>query len=768
MSMINLGDNEPAKEFQQQKGLNIRVYQFLFISVFVTGMIYLSFQNYLLFHNIIELFSIIIAYIIFVIAINTTKFTGSHYGNLIFLGISFGIIGAFDLLHTLAYKGMGVFPGSTTNLATELWVVARYLESIALFLYCIFLDKKNLETRAVLFIYILVSVVLFASVFIFDIFPDCFTEGYGLTDFKIISEIVVSSILFAGIIILFIRMKPQKDRTVKLIMLSLVLTILSEVTFIFYIDVFGISNMIGHIFKVISFYLIYKAIVEVNLTSPFIKLRQSEKKYSDLCECLPESVLICTDKRIAFANKAAKLLLGKDNIEKNTADIFSDAPETLENHHGLVIEKRLIRPDGTAVSVEVKYLPYNHMGEQAVMAVLYDVSDRKRAEEEARRVADLQLEAEILRKKEQEYLEILDGSTEASWIYDFEDSTLKYSFEWKKRIGGEDVSDEEMNLYAKSLLHPDDVNNVMRDRKEIYESKRTKYKSEYRFKINTGEYIWVYDQGKIVYDEKGVPVKIYGTSMDISERKKAEEALRASESNALALIEELKQTDKNKNEFLSTLSHELRNPLASIVLGLSIMEMSDKEEQKKKAAETVKRQVDQMCHLVDDLLHLTRITQNRIELQREILEFSSLAESMVQDFKAAFEEKGIALKKDISSKDINIEADSVRVRQAIGNLLYNALKFTNTGGEVILSVFRQENRAVVSVKDNGIGIRTEFLPKVFEPFSQADESLDRTSGGLGLGLSIVKGIAELHGGSTGAYSEGPGKGSEFTISFPAC
>lgn len=415
-----------------------------------------------------------------------------------------------------------------------------------------------------------------------------------------------------------------------------------------------------------------------------------------------------------------------------------------------------------------RYYPVFSQGRvTAVTLISTDITDRRKAEDAARRHKELQIETEILRKKEKEYLEILDGSTEASWIYDFERKTLVYSQEWKKRIGGEDVSDEDMNLYAMKLLHPDDLEKVTRERKAMYGSKQSKYKSEYRFRINAGgEYIWVCDQGKIVYDENGNPVKIYGTSTDITERKKAEEALRVSEGKALLLVEELKQADKNKNEFLSVLSHELRNPLASIVLGLSIMEMSDKEEQKIKTVETIKRQVDQMCHLVDELLHLTRISHNRIAIRKEIMELRSLAELIFQDFRAGFEEKGVTLRKNLANHDMLIDADSVRVKQAIGNLLYNALKFTSAGGEVVLSVHQQENSAVISVKDNGIGIRTAFLPKVFEPFSQADESLDRMNGGLGLGLSIVKGIAELHGGHTSAYSEGPGQGSEFTISFP--
>ncbi len=766
--MIDFGQDSVTFDMPQKKVHQVRLFQYLLILIAFAGLIYLSFIKYLLFHTVIEMFSIVIAYIAFVIAINTTEYSGSQYKHLAFLGIALGIIGAFDLLHTLSYKGMGFFPDNSANLPTELWISSRYLQSIALLTTCIIYYRKNVKTMAVLFIYILVSVAALASILIFDIFPDCYIEGYGLTAFKKISEIIISAILFAGICILFIRMKTERDkREFRLIIWSLIFAIFSEVTFIFYIDVFGVLNTLGHVFKVTSFYLLYKAIVKVNLKSPFVKLRQSERKYSDLCKNLPVPIIVYANKKIAYANMAATLLLSSDSTEEYVTHIFGDIPEPLNEHYPAV-EKKLVRPDGSSVDIEAQYIQYNHMGEQAVLAVLYDVSDRKRAEEEERHAAELQIEAEILREKEREYLEILDGSTESSWIYDFVEDTLKFSREWKIRIGGGDISDKEMNFYAMKLLHPEDVERVIRERRAIYELKQTKYQSEYRFKINTGKYIWVYDQGKIAYNEKGDPVKIYGTSMDITERKKAEEALRISESNAVALVEELKQADKNKNEFLSTLSHELRNPLASIVLGLSIMEMPDIEEQKKKrTAEMIKRQAEQMCRLVDDLLHLTRIKQNRINIRKETVQFNRLAEVIVQDFRSAFEDKGISLTGHFKNGGICIDADPVRVKQAIGNLLCNALKFTDAGGEVMLSVYRQERKAIVSVKDNGVGIKADFLHKVFDPFSQADDSLERTNGGLGLGLSIVKGIAELHGGSAEVYSEGLGKGSEFTIQFPA-
>lgn len=543
-----------------------------------------------------------------------------------------------------------------------------------------------------------------------------------------------------------------------------------------------------------------------------------------------------------------------------------------------------------------RYYPIFKDGQvSAVTLFSTDITDKKKAEEEAKKNSELRIEAEMLRKKEIEYLEILDGSTEASWIFDFENGTLKYSYEWKKRIDGEDVPDEEMNLYAMSRVHPDDVENVIHQRKAICERKPAKYISEYRFKINTGEYIWVYDQGKVVYNKNGAPAKIFGTSMDITERKKAEEALRESEARfrsvlgnsmdviyrtnlqtghfdyispsaevvmgytpeqymamsseealamihpddlpamraaiarlnetgiaeatyrqrtmsgeycwvsnhmsmtrdsagqplyrngnirditarkkteealqkserkALALVGELEKADHNKNEFLNALSHELRNPLATIVAGLSLLNLTEDKQKIAKAKAIMQRQIDQICHLVDDLLDITRITTNKIRLNKKRIDLNELIAFVVEDFTKFFEEKDVTIMTETNREPIYLYADPVRLNQMIGNLLHNALKFCETGGQTRLTVYKEQNAAVIHVADNGVGIHPEFLSCLFEPFKQADKSLDRNNGGLGLGLSIVKGITQLHGGSVSAISAGFGKGSEFIIKLP--
>lgn len=253
---------------------------------------------------------------------------------------------------------------------------------------------------------------------------------------------------------------------------------------------------------------------------------------------------------------------------------------------------------------------------------------------------------------------------------------------------------------------------------------------------------------------------------DVLERTRIEEALEQTKQQALDLVEELKKADGNKNNFLSALSHELRNPLATISAGLQLLDISQDVCQTERAKEIMKRQMHQLCRLADDLLDLTRITHNKIELKKEKIELKKLTELVAEDHKALFDEKAIGLDIEITGGSLYLDADPVRIRQSISNLLHNALKFSYTGGRVLLRLAKEKNEALISVADEGKGIKPEFLPYLFQPFMQEDRSIERSTGGLGLGLSIVKGIAELHGGSVSVFSEGIGKGSQFIIRLP--
>jgi len=271
------------------------------------------------------------------------------------------------------------------------------------------------------------------------------------------------------------------------------------------------------------------------------------------------------------------------------------------------------------------------------------------------------------------------------------------------------------------------------------------------------------------YDAQGNVKGIIGVARDITASKRTEEALKESEEKARALVMVLKKADQNKNVFLNMLSHELRNPLASIIMSLTLLDrVPPAGEQARKAREIAMRQGEQLTRLVDDLLDVTRITQNKIILKKENIELNQLVQKALEDYQEQFAEKEVALERKIGSDPIYLEADRARLIQVIGNLLHNAVKFTEKGDKTLVTVSMDQKtqEAVVTIMDTGLGIKTELLSDLFEPFIQIDSSLVRTQGGLGLGLAIVKGMVELHGGNVTGHSKGLGSGTKFTIRLP--
>lgn len=238
-----------------------------------------SLYSYLLFHSLSEILSIVVAWGIFIVAWNSRRFIESNY--LLFLGVAYLFIGGIDLTHTLAYKGMGIFSGYGPNLPTQLWIVARYMECITLFIAPL-LIHKSIRTAHVFIAYLAAASLSLLAIFAWGVFPDCYIEGQGLTLFKKISEYIISLVLIGSIVLLHRRRHDFDPGVFKLIVASIIISIGAELAFTFYVSVFALSNLIGHLFKLISFYIIYKAIIETGLVRPydlmFRNLKKSEEK----------------------------------------------------------------------------------------------------------------------------------------------------------------------------------------------------------------------------------------------------------------------------------------------------------------------------------------------------------------------------------------------------------------------------------------------------------------------------------------------------------
>ncbi len=254
-------------------------------------------------------------------------------------------------------------------------------------------------------------------------------------------------------------------------------------------------------------------------------------------------------------------------------------------------------------------------------------------------------------------------------------------------------------------------------------------------------------------DARGVTDGWVGVNIDIEERKRMEV--------------ELHEADRRKNEFLAVLAHELRNPLAPIRNAVELLKLArDNTAMIEQARDVIERQLRHMVHLIDDLLDLGRITRGKIELRKERVDLTQIFRSALESTTPFFEAMDHELIMTLPEQPIQLDADPVRLTQVISNLLNNAAKYTVKGGRIWLAAERLGPQVLISIRDTGVGIAADQISRIFEMFSQVTPALERSQGGLGIGLALVKGLVELHGGTIEARSEGPGKGSEFRVTLP--
>lgn len=253
--------------------------------------------------------------------------------------------------------------------------------------------------------------------------------------------------------------------------------------------------------------------------------------------------------------------------------------------------------------------------------------------------------------------------------------------------------------------------------------------------------------------------RAYALEAEVAERRKLERTIVEEQ-------ERLLEANRRKDEFIALLSHELRNPLAPILTSLDIMDVRG-DSSSRREREIIRRQARHLATLVEDLLDLSRVASGKVSLQKQLVEFASIADTAIEMTSPLFQERHHTLELSIPTEGLLLEADPVRLPQVVGNLLTNAAKYTPVRGRVAVRAERRGSEIVVTVEDNGIGIPRDAIADIFAPFVQGRQSIDRAGGGLGLGLTLVRSITQLHGGTVTAESDGPGKGSRFVLRLPA-
>jgi len=286
------------------------------------------------------------------------------------------------------------------------------------------------------------------------------------------------------------------------------------------------------------------------------------------------------------------------------------------------------------------------------------------------------------------------------------------------------------------------------------------YRTELRYRRPDGALRWVSESGRVLRDDTGRPTLMVGITFDITDRKQAELALQQAEA-------QLREQGQHKDEFLAMLSHELRNPLAPIRNAVQILRLTGPQERHAGlACDIIDRQVGQLVRLVDDLLDVSRSSRGKIALQPETIDLREVARHALDTSQSLITARGHAVQLALPDEPVAVMGDPARLAQVFTNLLNNAAKYTDAGGRIELRLARQADRAIVAVHDNGRGLDAATQRRVFEMFYQAERDRDHSDGGLGLGLSLVKSLVELHGGTVQAHSAGRGQGSVFSVHLP--
>ncbi|NBD10296.1 PAS domain S-box protein [Corallococcus silvisoli] len=392
-----------------------------------------------------------------------------------------------------------------------------------------------------------------------------------------------------------------------------------------------------------------------------------------------------------------------------------------------------------------------------IYAAARDITEQKAVAAERERLMD------ALRDSEGRFRNMADHAPVMLWVTDVDGSTTYMNRGWYHFTGQTEATG--LGFGWLDAVHPDDLERT-RQTFILANARHTPFRLDYRLRGQDGRYRWAVDTGSPRFDTEGHFLGYIGSVIDITDRKQAEverEALLARESAARQDAEEANQL---KDEFLATISHELRTPLTAILGWVQLLRTGHlPEPRRERALETMERNARAQGQLIEDLLDVSRIMSGKLRLDVKPVDLSAVVQQALDSVRPAADARGVQLGATVDTSS-SVMGDTHRLQQVVWNLLSNSVKFTPRGGHVRLVVARRDSLVELTVEDTGQGIPEAFLPHVFERFRQADSGTTRKTGGLGLGLAIVRHIVEMHGGTVSAASEGEGQGAVFTVRLP--
>jgi PAS domain S-box-containing protein len=498
--------------------------------------------------------------------------------------------------------------------------------------------------------------------------------------------------------------------------------------------------------------------------------RESQQKYQGLFERNLAGVSRTTlDGRVLECNRALARIYGYADPAELTAVAAESLHESADARRSFL--ERLRAAGGTLVNIEAvgrrrdgspvwtleSHQLVEEGGETVIEGSLLDISERKRVEHE-REILFLERESERSRfeaviREMPAGVAIADRTGRLILGNDQYERILRTKFDGSQRVGqnqgvrafhadGRPLAPDEGPL-ARALASGEEVRNA-----------------EVLIEREDGSRATILVNAAPLRGPAGAVEGAVGTFFEVTEQRELAREL-------ARMVGELREADRRKNEFIAMLAHELRNPLVPIANAVHVLRGASGPETEERSRAMIERQLLHMVRLIDDLLDVSRISRGKIEMRFERFDFAAGTREVLSDFREECARHGLALEERIAQAPMAVLGDRVRLSQVLTNILRNAIKFTDPGGRISVELDRQGDQVRLAVRDTGIGIDAEMLPRVFEAFSQADRSVARSRGGLGLGLALVEGIVQSHHGEARASSPGVGHGSEFTIFLPA-
>jgi PAS domain S-box-containing protein len=482
-----------------------------------------------------------------------------------------------------------------------------------------------------------------------------------------------------------------------------------------------------------------------------LALEVAESRYLDLYGAAPIAFLtVGSDGRIVSCNRRAADLLGVPPVALNrrrlpdfmpdeSAEYFTESYRTLYAAKPITLELQMRRANGQNFWAELSMVITPEDGANVCRVALTDQSARKRMQEGAAQLAA-----------------IVTSADQAIISEDLDGIILSWNAGAEKLFG---YSAQQAVGFSVEMLVPADRKAEERDFRARVRSGSTVAKESLRLNQN-GTLVPVFVAASPILGPRGHVIGVSQIVRDISEQV-------ADRQEVTRLLEDLRIADRRKDDFIATLAHELRNPLAPIRNAAAVMRFVPGLDPKLQwCRDVIDRQVGHMAALLEDLLDVSRLTRDVIKLRRDRVELGSAIAQAIEITRPLMDSRGHALSVELASEPIEVEGDLTRLTQIFGNLLNNAAKYTEPNGKICVRVEQRGSEVDIRVHDNGMGIEKENLASIFDLFSQVDPTREGHQGGLGIGLALVKGLIERHRGSIVAHSEGPGQGSEFVVTLP--